>query len=117
MGDLSERIGITTHKSSITNDRDPRGRALAQHIHGGLHVETYIRLMHNGLSRMVRTVIGWALVVKAVYQPIDVAIVMMVLGSVIAVFAIADVCLVEQIADWVRRPRIAAASKPVTRHA
>ena len=84
---------------------------------GGLQVETYIRFMHNGLSRMVRTVIGWALVVKAVYQPIDLAIVMMVLGTVVAVFAIADVCLVEEIADWVRRPRIAPATKPVTRHA
>ena len=80
-------------------------------------METYIRFMHNGLSRMVRTVIGWALVVKAVYQPIDLAIVMMVLGTVVAVFAIADVCLVEEIADWVRRPRIAPATKPVTGHA
>jgi len=80
-------------------------------------VETYIRFMHNGLSRMVRTVIGWALVVKAVYQPIDLAIVMMVLGTVIAVFAIANVCLVEEIADWVRRPRMEPATKPVTRHA
>jgi len=80
-------------------------------------VETYIRFMHNGLSRMLRTVIGWALVVKAVYQPIDLAIVMMMVGTVIAVFAIADVCLVEQIADAVRRRRVAPAIKPVTRHA
>ena len=80
-------------------------------------METYIRFMHNGLTRMIRTVIGWALVVKAVYQPIDLAIVMMMLGTVVAVFAIADVSLVEEIADWVRRPRIAPATKPVTRHA
>jgi hypothetical protein len=97
--------------------RHPRGRTLAHRVTGGLQVETYIRFMHNGLSRIVRTVIGWALVVKAVYQPIDLAIVMMVLGTVIAVFAIADVCLVEQIAGWARRPRIAAATKPVIRHA
>jgi hypothetical protein len=73
--------------------------------------------MHNGVSRIVRTVIGWALVVKAVYQPVDLALLMMVLGTVIAVFAIADVCFVEQIADRLRRPRSAPATKPVTRHA
>src|SRR5215216_3499062 len=97
--------------------RITRGRALAQRASGGIQVDSYVRFMHNGLSRSARTVIGWALVVKAVYQPIDLAVVMMMLGTVIAVFAIADVCLVEQIARWARKPRIASATKPVTRHA
>ena len=80
-------------------------------------MDTYVRFMHNGLSRIARTIIGWALVVKAVYQPVDIAAVMMILGSIITIFAIADVCLVEQIADWMRRPRAVAATKTVERHA
>jgi len=80
-------------------------------------VETYVRFMHNGLSRIARTIIGWALVVKAVYQPLDLAAVMMIAGSIITIFAIADVCLVEQLADWLRRSRVVPASKTVARHA
>jgi hypothetical protein len=80
-------------------------------------VDTYARFMHNGLSRIARAIIGWALVVKAVYQPMDVAAVMMIVGSLITIFAIADVCLVEQVADWVRRPRVVPANKTVEHHA
>lgn len=94
---------------------------MADHLHsagpGGLHVDTFIRFMHNGLSRIARVIIGWALVVKAVYQPIDLAAGMMMLGSIITIFAIADVCPVEQAMVWLRRQRLVAATKAVQRHA
>jgi hypothetical protein len=74
------------------------------------------RFMHNPVSRIVRTCIGWALVVDAVYQPIGVALVMMAIGTVIAVLAIADVCVLEELGDAVRRQHITSGA-PHGRHA
>ncbi len=69
----------------------------------------FIRFMHSAVSRLLRACIGWALVVGAVYQPMGIAIVMMVAGTIIAVLAIADVCVTEQVIDGVRRHGLAAA--------
>ena len=75
-----------------------------------------IRFMHTGVARALRTVIGFLLVVEAVYEPLGVAAAMVALGTVVAVTAIADVCVVEQvIAAW-RRAR-AAAPEPREYHA
>ena len=75
-----------------------------------------IRFMHTAFSRLVRVCIGWALVVEAVYQPIGIAAVMMAIGTVIAVLAIADVCVLEQMLGAIR-PQGVASPKPLERHA
>ena len=75
-----------------------------------------IRFMHTGVARALRTVIGFLLVVEAVYQPLGLAAVMVALGTVIAVTGIADVCVVEQVIGASRRHR-AAAPEPREYHA
>ena len=74
----------------------------------------YIRFMHTTVARTLCAVIGFLLVLQAVYQPLPVAALLVVIGTVIAVTGIADVCIVEQVTAARRRT---AASEPRARHA
>jgi hypothetical protein len=71
-------------------------------------VHMFTRFMHTAVSRIVRACIGWALVVEAVYQPIGIGFAMMAIGTVIAVLAIADVCVLEQMLGATRQRRVAS---------
>jgi hypothetical protein len=75
----------------------------------------FTRFMHTAISRIVRACIGWALVVEAVYQPIGIAFAMMAIGTVIAVLAIADVCVLELLLG-ATRPQGVASPQPREHH-
>ncbi len=75
----------------------------------------FIRFTHTPFGRVLRVVIGFLLVVEAVYEPLAIAASMVVVGTVIAVTGIADVCVLEQVITAMRRD--AAAREPRERHA
>ena len=56
----------------------------------------FTRLVHSAPARVIRVLAGFLLVVAAAYQSIAAAFALALLGTIVAVTAIADVCLLEQ---------------------